>query len=408
MAPQPTRALVVVALVVACAGRSPNAGFATKPDQVETQRRCQQGSAAACGEVGRQLTDGLDGGPDFQRGLVLLEVACGQADLASCVFLADRYVRTSRDRRAVARAHELATRACERGFAAGCTELGEIVKHGEGGDPQAAADAFRKACDLGDARACELCALMEYERDEPGEKSAADQMLSKACGMGRLSSCHFLAIQLLEKPDTQAQGISLLLRTCSRGDGPTCASAALVSAPLVSTHPDCARARPLAEQACRMSAQVGCVIRDACSLEEASQAGAALERLRTACAPRAPLACLYWADQSARSPATDSSQIRRDQIIHAYRLACQPGRDDHTSMVACAGLAMAELATAQSKIQAEAAIAQLKHECERSSREACCDLGEQYRTGRWVPVDAEKAQDLRTRACNLGCDRCCR
>ena len=69
---------------------------------------------------------------------------------------------------------------------------------------------------------------------------------------------------------------------------------------------------------------------------------------------------------------------------------------------------MAELATAQSKIQAEAAIAQLKHECERSSREACCDLGEQYRTGRWVPVDAEKAQDLRTRACNLGCDRCCR
>jgi TPR repeat protein len=171
----------------------------------------------------------------------------------------------------------------------------------------------------------------------------------------------------------------------------------------VSTHPDCARARPLAEQACRIGTQAGCVIRDGCSLENASQVGPALERLRAACAPRAPLACLYWADQSARSPAADSGQI-----IRAYRVACQPGRDDHTSMVACARLAMAELGAAQSKIQAEAAIAQLKRECERSSREACCDLGEQYRSGKWVPVDAEKAQDLRTRACNLGCDRCCR
>ena len=141
---------------------------------------------------------------------------------------------------------------------------------------------------------------------------------------------------------------------------------------------------------------------EACRLH-GPEAAQALERLRAGCDRRIPLACLYWADAEDQRPDPE-----RERAQDAYRTACRGAQGGVVAQVACTRLHASELAAAQSSFDADSALASLRSECERSSGEACCELAEQQRTGKWMPADADKARELRERACRLGCDRCCR
>ena len=105
------------------------------------------------------LTERGATGTDFERGLVLLEIACGQDDPASCTLLARIYVNGSQGKKFHARAHELAARACARRWGPGCTQLGEIIGGEEDQKEGADLAAFRQGCELGDGRGCELYGL---------------------------------------------------------------------------------------------------------------------------------------------------------------------------------------------------------------------------------------------------------
>jgi TPR repeat protein len=78
------------------------------------------------------------------------------------------------------------------------------------------------------------------------------------------------------------------------------------------------------------------------------------------------------------------------------------------SPIACARVAAGDLASASTSLEADQAIANLRELCIRSSADACCALGDQYQSGKWVPADPAKATELRKRACELGRGRCCR
>ena len=127
MVPQPARAaLVVIGLLGACAGTNPSTGFAARPEQADAQRRCEAGSPAACGALGKMLTANRDASTDVERGVVLLGIACGQDNLPACTALADVYVRESHGKTSLARAHDLAARACTLRSGPACTQLGEV------------------------------------------------------------------------------------------------------------------------------------------------------------------------------------------------------------------------------------------------------------------------------------------
>jgi TPR repeat protein len=145
-------------------------------------------------------------------------------------------------------------------------------------------------------------------------------------------------------------------------------------------------------------------VSDACKLAIPQQAGAALERLRAACDDDDALACLYWADaESARTqPPPDL-----ERVVRAYGDACRI-EGGPLAGVACPRLLAIKLARAQTASEAEGPLSELRRSCDSSTGEACCELGEQYRIGKWVPANAAKTQELRSKACGLGCDRCCR
>jgi TPR repeat protein len=357
------------------------------------------------------LTDSATNETDRARGLVLLEIACGQDDLPSCASLANSYLKRSNNKRSIARAHDLAALACDRRSGEACTVLGDVEDAENITDPTVAWAAYRKGCDLGDARGCELFALGTWDKvtvrgvrlaTAPDRQAAAEDALARACELGRLSSCDTLARARLDEPAARQEAAAVLARSCARGYGPSCASVALLAAPLVSAHADCARALPAAGKACDLEQRIGCVVVDACGLADPRSAETAAQRLRYACDRNVGLACLYWADAENRAtPPPDA-----DRVIDAYKLACGSGRP--AAEIACPRVAAAKLAEADNESEAEAELAQLRRLCTLSNAEACCLLDEQYRLGKWVPADADKALDPRSKACNLGCERCCR
>ena len=92
--------------------------------EYQAERRCQQGEARACGDLGQWLVERTDSQRSLERGMLLLELACGRDDLRACTVLARVYGRRrSAGASGHARARDLLTHACDRGWAEACTEL---------------------------------------------------------------------------------------------------------------------------------------------------------------------------------------------------------------------------------------------------------------------------------------------
>ena len=393
-------ALAAMAIALACrqpSGPRPRPGWGAQ--EVDLERRCQQGSVAACGELGRLLTAQQRDEDDLNRGLVLLEVACGQDDQPACAALGNSYAFRTEASAPNARVPEILSRACRRGIATACTGLGRVELEQA---PQASARGWlRQGCELGDAEGCEHLARLESADQFGGDPAKAAEALARACQMGRLSSCHHLALGQMRDASGFDQGLQMLTATCDRGHAPSCLSAALPFAPTVSSSPRCDRAVPLARKACSGGERAGCAISEACRLTDPTSAPAAQQALRSACQDEDPLACLYWADaQIDRQPPDD-------RLRSAYRTACSEGRPPMVR-IACGRLGAIDLPRARTKDQTDAAFHLLDHACAESSGQACCDLAEAYRSGTGVPADAGRATELRKKACDLGFARCCR
>ena len=371
--------------------------------ELEAERRCQAGQSAACGELGRLLVANVRSEKDLDRGLVLLETACGRDDGQACAILGEQY-RTRGDARATARARELLTRACDLRAGAGCAGLGELLQLEDARQPHDARpslEAFHRACELADARGCELYGLAARRLDD-GETE--ERAFTLACGLGRLATCDRLALLRLARPAGHDDGVALLIETCGRGFAPSCLDAARLFAPIVGRTPACGQALPVAERACAAKEEDGCAIADACRVEGRRDAPAAVARLRNACDRGISTACFYWADAQER-PDSAAPALAPEELQRAYGRACH-GRPP-VAPLACTRFIQLRLAGEVSATEASSMTAFLQRGCDQSVGEACCALARAYESGRGRDADAARAADLRTRACGLGAQPCC-
>lgn len=403
MTPQRLIALSLTGLL-SCAETAPQNKVGWKAPQYAAEQRCQHGSSVDCGQLGSDLVNKSADGKDFERGLVLLETACGQGDLPACTTLGTTYAYRSEGASAVARAHELLTDACQRRSAVACTGLGQLARMQEPDDDTEAIAALHQGCQLGDARGCELFALAKWKQSAGGDKALAEEAFTRACGAGLRSSCQLLAMVYLRDPERQRRGADLLADNCQKQHIVSCTTLAALFAPLISRQPQCVLSLPWAQRACDGKDTDGCAIIAACGLTDQGERASALDRLRSGCDRKVPLACLYWAD--AQADDVSPSPRPHTERDAAYATACRGG--EFAPVVACPRLAAANLATAKSPPEAEAPLAYLQKDCADSSREACCALAAEYHTGKWVTADRVKAAELRKKACQLGAERCCR
>jgi len=118
---------------------------------------CEAGESSACAELGQAFAVGQGGVADPARALVYQEKACALGEVDSCLGAAARLRQGSqgvppdatRASSLEARAETLLDAACGSGSGVACLSLAERVT------PERARALRRKACELGQSRACE-------------------------------------------------------------------------------------------------------------------------------------------------------------------------------------------------------------------------------------------------------------
>lgn len=151
-------------------------------DRAPFEKACDKGDAAACVKLGDMLAKGLGGPMDKKAADKVLAGACDAGDAAACAFGGDvAYARDDADSRRMLLA------ACRLGHLESCVDVAWMLRHGEGGDADAAeADALLLgACEAGEADGCFFLGL---ERAARGEGGAAE-LFAKACSLGDPVAC---------------------------------------------------------------------------------------------------------------------------------------------------------------------------------------------------------------------------
>jgi TPR repeat protein len=395
-------ALASLALV-ACQHARPDGHMGWTEDERTLESSCQAGAVAACRDLGERLTHEKRPNKDLERGLVLLDVACGESDWKACGILGGTYADFGgRDEQAgnLGRAVDLLGRACAHRIAAACTRQGDAIARNTPQDRAAVKVAFLAGCELGDALGCESFAVAEL-RSPHRDVVQAERGLARACQLARLESCHGLATLLSRDPQRRDEAARLWQRTCDQGLARSCDRLLAFGAPLLSLHPDCRRVGELAGKRCLAGDRNGCAIRSACQLRGGAGGGAAiLEALAAACAAGNPLSCLYWADASERGKDPDAARIQ-----DAYARACHA--DDLGRERACVRELARDLKDPGSREKADQAALVLSRYCSSGDAESCCELGNAYQTGKNLAKDPQRAERLRGRACDLGLFACC-
>ena len=353
--------------------------------------------------MGEHLVRDKRSDKDLQRGLVLLEIACGGDDWKACAILGDRYADfggPDGQEGKLGRAVELLGRACAHDVATACTRKGHAIARNTPADRVAEKAAFLAGCQAGDALGCEAFAVAEM-RLHQGETSEVEDALSRGCRLSRLESCHALGSLLWRTPKRQAEATQLWRDACGKGLARSCNQLLAFSAPLISLSPDCGVLRDLAQKMCLAGERNGCAVRLACQLRNgANEVAAIVEELSAGCAAKHPLSCLYWADASEQSKTADTPRIR-----DAYRLTCRA--DDLGNQKACVRLLVHDLNDSESSERTDEVAYALSRYCSGGDAEACCQLGKAHEVGKSVSRDLEKSDRLRRKACDLGLVSCC-
>jgi TPR repeat protein len=396
-------AVLACLALVACRHAHTDGRIGWSDEERSLESTCQNGDTAACRNLGERLVRDKRSDKDLQRGLVLLEIACGGDDWNACAILGDRYADfdgPNGPEGKLARAVELLGRACAHGIATACTQEGQAIARHTPADREAAKTAFLAGCQAGDALGCEAFAVAQM-RSPHGETAEVEDALSRACRLSRLESCHALGNLLWRTPKRQAEAMRLWRDACGKGLARSCDQLLASSAPLLSPSPDCRLFRDLAQKLCLAGDRNGCAVHLACQLRDgANEVAAIVEELSTGCTAKHPLSCLYWADASEQSQTANPTRIQ-----DAYHLACNA--HDLGNQKACVRLLVHDLNHSDSSEKTDEAAYALSRYCSGGDAEACCQLGKAHDLGKNVSKDPEKSERLRRKACDLGLVSCC-
>jgi TPR repeat protein len=167
----------------------------------------------ACAETALRRSAAPELLPDSAE-IMLRACSVGEADacsIAGVMFELGRGVRPDRER-----ARSLYTRACDRGNARGCGNLGEMLL--QGGARREAMPLLQRSCDAKQGRACVILGRIESE----GAKARA--RFERACGVGEAAGCMALAdlIERSAESGSRDRVVELLEKACANGSEEGC------------------------------------------------------------------------------------------------------------------------------------------------------------------------------------------
>jgi TPR repeat protein len=199
--------------------------------RLDMEHDCLTGTPDACFAVGSRWAAGVDGFPtDASRSAAAYARGCAAGHAVSCNNLGDAHEYGVGVPRDLEHAASLYQRACSLGEALGCANLGHLLENGEGAardvtrarslyadacrsseagtsaavyaclhgemvDSRGGLDAWQRACDRGDARACTFVGIL-YEDGPDGlhrDKERSVRAMERACKLGDRRGCAWVS-----------------------------------------------------------------------------------------------------------------------------------------------------------------------------------------------------------------------
>jgi tetratricopeptide (TPR) repeat protein len=157
------------------------------------QLGCDNGSVAACVELGREYNQGLGVSKDFARAAELERKACDNANTNGCFWLGVFHARGEGVTQDYAKAAQLFQKSCDDNNLAACNNLGFAYANGDMGVAQDLSHAialYQKTCDGGQPTGCANLAHM-YNKGlgVAKDNAVAKQLRQRACSLGDNSEC---------------------------------------------------------------------------------------------------------------------------------------------------------------------------------------------------------------------------
>ena len=295
--------------------------------------------------------------------LAILDRGCGAGSGAACLAAA-REVRTATRGQLTPAARGYLERGCRAGSGPACTAL--ALSSMTAGGRIAAARAFARACELGDAAGCRAWgALLETGQGVPLDLK---------------------------------QALAAYTRACDRQDGPSCLRLAEAWLQGRGVARDARRGMSLAETACDLGELRGCTVRGA-QLAAAKDIAGALRAFDRACRGGEPLACFELGSryETGNGVARD---VKRAALAY-YERACALRVG-----VACTRAGRL-FERAPEALDLPKAAAMYEAGCRFGQAESCFNAGVMYAEGRGRAKDPAKALAYYEQACALGLKQIC-
>ena len=175
------------------------------------KQACDNGNHAACTSLGELIDQGKGGPKDPESAARLYESACSKVEAKSCSRLGLLYSEGVGVDRNFIRSAQLYRQACDRDDGMGCNGLGVRYSRGEGvmQDTDRADSLYAKACSLWNALGClNMGRVKLYGRDSGGvNTAAAAEYFKRACQLDESEGCTLLA-----------EAVMRAERDCDKGD----------------------------------------------------------------------------------------------------------------------------------------------------------------------------------------------
>jgi TPR repeat protein len=195
--------------------------------RLDLEHECLTGAVGTCFAVGLRYATGADGFPsDAARSAAAYSRGCEAGESLPCNNLGDAYEYGLGVPHDLEHAASLYQRACGLGEALGCANLGHLLENGEGGardvararrlyadacrsgepyaclhgemvDSHGGLEAWQRACDRGDARACTFVGIV-YEDGPDGyhrDKDRSLRAMGRACKLGDRRGCAWVSLR---------------------------------------------------------------------------------------------------------------------------------------------------------------------------------------------------------------------
>lgn len=353
-----------------------------------------------------QIAHAATAAPD----LAPCEKACSSGSAKHCSLLGDAALAASPgEPRATKRAVEAYRKACDGGDASGCGKLGALYERGAGieKDDKAAAELYQKGCGLRDTHACAgLGFFLEYGKGGLAvDKRGAASHYKLACDADDPRGCAGLASLYISGegglPKDEALGARLYQRACDGGDMGACAGLGpYYQSGTGGFAKDEAKAVSLYTKACESGEMRGCA--NLAAMYRSGSGGLpkdeprAMGLFQQACDADYVEGCNalgQWYEQGRGAMARDMARA-----ASLYKRSCDEGVFE-----GCYNLGNMYLEGKGGLPKDVARAAELyRLPCEKGAMEACGALGRMYRYGIGTPKDMALAVSNFEKACDSG------